>query len=149
MSLLPGFAFTGYRSVRSGLQIVAPLGKVNLVAGQNNAGKSNVLRFAHQYLGGPNFAPAGLDAPRQGNAAPFEFAVARRITDEDIEETVGERARSTGHNIHRAMQRMFTHDAFHLTGDDFVWFHFTSDVRGNQHERLRPRYYFSPEWLSA
>lgn len=148
MSLLTGFAFTGYRSVRSNLQIVAPLDKVNLVAGQNNAGKSNVLRFAHQYLGVPNYAPTGLDAPRQGNAAPFQFAVARRITDEDIDETVGERARSTGYNIRRAMQQLFTHDAFHLTDDDLIWFHFTADVRGNQHERVRPRYAFGPDWLS-
>lgn len=26
------------------MQVLAPLGKVNLVAGQNNSGKSNVLR---------------------------------------------------------------------------------------------------------
>jgi hypothetical protein len=74
MSLLPGFAFTGYRSVRSDLQLIGPLSKVNLVAGQNNAGKSNILRFAHQYLREPVFAPSGLDAPRQSDGSLTRFS---------------------------------------------------------------------------
>lgn len=45
MTLIKGFAFDGYRSFPSKqLATLAPLGKVNLIAGQNNAGKSNVLR---------------------------------------------------------------------------------------------------------
>ena len=43
--LVPGIAVGGYRSLRD-LQPLGPLRKVTLVAGQNNSGKSNILRFA-------------------------------------------------------------------------------------------------------
>jgi hypothetical protein len=45
-TLLTGVAFSGYRSFTNGLQVLAPLRKINVVAGRN-AGKSNVLRFLH------------------------------------------------------------------------------------------------------
>lgn len=43
--LINGFIFHGYRSFSSGQPAVLfPLRRVNLIAGQNNAGKSNILR---------------------------------------------------------------------------------------------------------
>lgn len=43
--LIQGFIFSGYRSFASGQSAVLfPLRRVNLIAGQNNAGKSNILR---------------------------------------------------------------------------------------------------------
>ncbi len=42
--MLAGFGFGGYRSFRE-TQRLGPLGKVNVVAGPNNSGKSNILRF--------------------------------------------------------------------------------------------------------
>lgn len=48
MQLLSGIGFAGYRSFPSGeMTTMFPLQKVNLLAGQNNAGKSNVLRVVH------------------------------------------------------------------------------------------------------
>jgi len=49
--LLTGFGFTGYRSWR-GLEPARfnPLSKINLIVGQNNAGKSNVLRFLQRFI---------------------------------------------------------------------------------------------------
>lgn len=45
MSSIKGVAFAGYRSFPSNeLAVLAPLARINLIAGQNNAGKSNVLR---------------------------------------------------------------------------------------------------------
>ncbi len=61
--LLNGFGFSGYRSFGNDLTKVAPLKKVNLIIGQNNIGKSNIVNFlAHQYsyffskVKGPNIA---------------------------------------------------------------------------------------------
>ncbi|MFZ4842653.1 AAA family ATPase [Mycetocola saprophilus] len=56
MTFLSGFAFSGYRSFPSdNLAVLHPLGKINLIAGQNNAGKSNVLRvIADAYAETPN-----------------------------------------------------------------------------------------------
>lgn len=51
--MLEGIAFRGYRSFGSGsLAVLSPLGKVNLIVGRNNSGKSNVLRVIHQNLSG-------------------------------------------------------------------------------------------------
>ncbi|MFJ6171978.1 hypothetical protein [Curtobacterium sp. NPDC092190] len=45
MNFIDGFAFRGFRSFPSGKSAeLYSLSKINLVAGQNNAGKSNVLR---------------------------------------------------------------------------------------------------------
>lgn len=42
--MLRGFGVSGYRSFGSAVQYLSPLSKVNLFAGKNNAGKSNILR---------------------------------------------------------------------------------------------------------
>jgi hypothetical protein len=75
--LLPGFGIRWYRSFHgTEMQFVAPLEKVTLVAGQNNAGKSNILRFAEQVLGAASggtaqaTAGADLDTP-QGRSDPI------------------------------------------------------------------------------
>lgn len=45
MDFIDGFTFRGYRSFPSGRSAeLYPLSKINLIAGQNNAGKSNILR---------------------------------------------------------------------------------------------------------
>jgi predicted ATP-dependent endonuclease of OLD family len=40
-----GFGFSGYRSVGDELVLIAPLKKINLIIGQNNSGKSNIINF--------------------------------------------------------------------------------------------------------
>lgn len=50
--LLPGIGVGGFRSLRE-LQTLGPLSKVTLIAGRNNAGKSNVLRFVSRLLTNP------------------------------------------------------------------------------------------------
>ena len=46
--LLKGFGLSGYRSIGDELVKVAPLKKVNLIIGKNNAGKSNIIKFLSQ-----------------------------------------------------------------------------------------------------
>jgi hypothetical protein len=48
--LLHGFGFTNYRSFSGEIQRIGPMSKVHLVAGPNNAGKSNILRVAQAGL---------------------------------------------------------------------------------------------------
>jgi len=43
--LLKGFGFSGYRSIGDELVKISPLKKVNLIIGQNNVGKSNIVNF--------------------------------------------------------------------------------------------------------
>lgn len=42
---IDGFTISGYRSFGNEPQKIGPFGKVNLLAGQNNSGKSNILLF--------------------------------------------------------------------------------------------------------
>ncbi|MCB2413939.1 AAA family ATPase [Demequina sp. TTPB684] len=65
--MLAGFAFAGYRSFHSDeTALLAPLSKINLIAGQNNAGKSNVLRVLASTFGDatPTEGQAHWDRPR-------------------------------------------------------------------------------------
>jgi len=51
--LLKGFGFSGYRSFGDNLVKIFPLKKINMIIGQNNVGKSNIINFlSSQY---PNF----------------------------------------------------------------------------------------------
>jgi hypothetical protein len=76
--LLHGFAFTGYRSFAAPTTPFAPLSKVNLLAGQNNAGKSNVLRFLRDYLTGSPATPSPeLDRPQ--NVLPQDWQIRLQV----------------------------------------------------------------------
>lgn len=44
-----GFGLSGYRSFGHDLQLLGPFGKINLLIGKNNSGKSNVLRFIQKH----------------------------------------------------------------------------------------------------
>jgi len=125
---LGGFGLAGYRSFQGHLQLVGPLGKVNLLAGQNNAGKSNVLRFAAKYLGA-NEAPTGLDVPRgQGVGGGFEFAIAHRISDDEIKQHLdGPGIRRDPRQLEQVLRGILEHDAVRLTSDDLVWFRYAAE----------------------
>jgi AAA15 family ATPase/GTPase len=43
--MINGFGFSGYRSIGDELVKIAPLKKINLIIGQNNSGKSNIITF--------------------------------------------------------------------------------------------------------
>jgi hypothetical protein len=49
-SLVDGFGIAGYRSYGRDVQTFAPLQQINYIVGQNNAGKSNVLRFMKDFF---------------------------------------------------------------------------------------------------
>ena len=46
---LQGLGIGGYRSYRE-IQRFGPLARINFLAGPNNSGKSNVLRFLNEWL---------------------------------------------------------------------------------------------------
>lgn len=81
MELLTGFGFQGFRSFFGDFQVIAPMTKINLIAGQNNSGKSNVLRVAQRLKELTAQAPVDLDIPR--NAPMGHFQVALRLGDRD------------------------------------------------------------------
>ncbi len=48
--ILNSLAIVGYRSFGDDLQVFPKFSKINILIGQNNCGKSNVLRFIHDWL---------------------------------------------------------------------------------------------------
>ncbi|MES2878640.1 MAG: AAA family ATPase [Pseudomonadota bacterium] len=48
--ILNSLAIAGYRSFGAKLQLFPKFSKINILIGQNNCGKSNVLRFIHDWL---------------------------------------------------------------------------------------------------
>jgi AAA15 family ATPase/GTPase len=62
--LLNGFGFSGYRSFGNELVKIAPLKMVNLIIGQNNTGKSNIINFLKQYYS--SFIPEALGQTANG-----------------------------------------------------------------------------------
>jgi len=146
VTLLHGFGVTGYRSIRGELQLLGPLAKVNLVAGQNNSGKSNLLRFAHQYLGARGAkSPADLDRPRQGDAAEFEVAIAFRLTDEHFEQAAAG-GRVSRHIVSPHLENLLSDPLLRRTHDDLVWLRYI----GTPPERHRAgQWHLSPDMLQA
>ena len=49
---IDGFGISNYRSFGPEPQLIGPCGKMNLIVGQNNSGKSNVLRFLSEHYSG-------------------------------------------------------------------------------------------------
>lgn len=82
MQMLEGLAFKGYRSFGSeDFAVLAPLRKINLIAGQNNAGKSNVLRAIRRALVGSRGASSAWDRPLTDTAHTPESLVAFKVSD--------------------------------------------------------------------
>jgi hypothetical protein len=89
-----GFGVSGYRSFGPEMQYFGPLGKINLLAGPNNSGKSNVLSFVTTHLSqmiakiatGQAYSLTGLDVPQGTNPLPLQFAVPIANTAEGIAE---------------------------------------------------------------
>lgn len=131
MELIAGVGLSGFRSFEVGdLQLLAPLGRVNLLAGRNNTGKSNVLLFAQRILAACHGAKgavnmkglSGLDLPNgQTEDAPLEVAIALRVDDNEIQ--------ALGAKTNRAalpdLSHVFEAPALRLTNDDLLWFRFS------------------------
>lgn len=76
--ILHGFGISGYRSFTDPGVPFAPLGRVNMLAGQNNAGKSNALRFIRDLLKASPYQPSD-DVDRPQKVLPQDWRVRLRL----------------------------------------------------------------------
>src|SRR5262245_65880016 len=58
-----GFALAEYRNFGAEMQFLPSLGKVNVIVGRNNAGKSTILRFANNMLRKRDVVVEQIDYP--------------------------------------------------------------------------------------
>lgn len=144
---LPGFGLRWYRSLHGDLQLLAPMGRVTLIAGANNAGKSNLLRFAKQVLGGaqrrdgaklPMPKLGDLDLPQgRSDASGIEVAIAYGTVD-DVLAAIRRKAgnSSLDKGTLDALGRVFAAPAFQLAPDTgLVWFRFDRDPSAQRGSR--------------
>ncbi len=124
---LQGIAFGGFRSFhRDDLQIIGPLGRLNFIAGQNNAGKSNVIKFIANFLVPSPPAIEGLDRPnnegaeRQGAHTWVATTPISSVLDHLYSETASRLGQGTAE---RNIRKLFAHPLFRLDSNDsdLIW----------------------------
>jgi hypothetical protein len=104
------------------------LSKINLFAGPNNSGKSNILRFAQAILGHVNrqgvgrevLLPAGLDAPVRGSGEPPKLWLAQAI-DSVMLRAEEASSLSASHTELAGLRRVLEAPSFAQNGDALVW----------------------------
>jgi len=119
------------------------MGKVHLVIGQNNTGKSNVLRFAQNFLwhlanGAWPGHPQGLDQPRGQNVSTdFAISIAFRPT-EEFWEQAGDWIEQHQYKPHLrlALKRLFDTTLYNLSSDELVWIRCIVRAGAQPNERL-------------
>jgi len=93
--LIDAFAIAGYRSFGSEPQRIGPLAKINLFVGQNNSGKSNIVRFLSQHYRSVVDSAAGrpqglkfdrLDRPLGDDTGRFRIEFGLLLGDKKHEE---------------------------------------------------------------
>jgi len=137
LMMIPGFGFTGYRSFWSDEpQLIAPMEKVHLVAGPNNSGKSNILRFALGLLS-ENLSlshaqwidATGLDRPQGGTFdGPPLISIALRA-DRKTAERLLEHMGASEHHI-EALTHLLALPSLQRTTPGLAWVDFTVDQVG-------------------
>ncbi|MGZ8918280.1 MAG: AAA family ATPase [Methylobacter sp.] len=134
--LLKGFGFSGYRSFGSDLVKIAPLKKINMIIGQNNVGKSNIINFlSSQY---PHFVSKAKNVRTYGEGQKpifnnidhhiSDIKAAQRISfpifKDEIESYI---VKKTGHNSNLGyLKKLLTSNCF-SDREGNVWFTYKAD----------------------
>ncbi|MFT7003390.1 MAG: AAA15 family ATPase/GTPase [Sulfurimonas sp.] len=139
--LLEGFGFAGYRSIGDELVRIAPLKKVNLIIGQNNVGKSNIINFlAHQYSHFLTMAKAQVVRPEQQTQISFseidkhisntniaEYKIAFPIMEENLDEYINEKIPVSNRNpLTRLMIKKLLKSNIFSYEKETIWFIYKS-----------------------
>ena len=144
---IDGFAISMFRSFGPDVQLIGPLGKINIMIGQNNSGKSNILLYVKEHLevalneiktNAAVTSQANLDPldVHQGRKSPPITGVAFRLGSEEhikaIDNIKSAYLSRVGHNGYNP-EIQFLDKVFLLNavayGTDAAWFLFQSPGR--------------------
>jgi len=123
--LIRGFGLSGFRSVANDLQLVGPLSAVNVIAGRNNSGKSNVLRFAEVMLSNKHLPVDELDYLDRDPSQPMRLVITAGRSAELLEQ-LQQRASSTHHDpvlLRQGLEKLLAVPDLNLGGDQ-IWIPF-------------------------
>ena len=143
--IILGFGFSGYRSFGPELQRIGPCRKINLLIGQNNSGKSNILRFICDHyaklLGitqGREWKLKDLEIHRSLQTFPSRLSLVFRATEEHVRRWEDSAAQSS-YVTRQDIQRLLKATSFDACGDGF-WVHWVVPAGGGRvslHEEWR------------
>lgn len=137
MSTVGPFLFGGYRSFPANRNMLRAVGKVNLIAGPNNSGKSNVLRFVYEHYG--RMVEAVGERPGRWEFSPLDrhlgegdgsilFGLGVEIDGEEHDAIrTDSRLASLGSDGPPLVDRVLGALA---VGDDHAWFEFSAPTPG-------------------
>ena len=136
---LRGFGFSNYRSFGDELTKVGPLKKVNLIIGQNNVGKSNIINFLslqysyfvrrakneNRYGEDKNNSPFG-DVDQHISKKTLQHRVSYPLYEENIDEHIKTKVKATyNHEVVKDLAKKVLHsDCFF--DDGAAWFTYKS-----------------------
>lgn len=119
--IFPGLGIAGYRSFGEEMQYSGTLSAVTLLAGQNNAGKSNFLRFLKRVAEGGRIELGPLDHHQSAGAIPCRYALPFSPDDLIAKLTDAQRP------AEGVLRDILKHPSFLRFGDDSAWIEFTSE----------------------
>ncbi|MFZ4657394.1 MAG: AAA family ATPase [Caldilineaceae bacterium] len=135
---IDGIAISNYRSFGSSLQHLGPLNKINLIIGQNNAGKSNMLSFLKNHLShmllsarggreiaGKDFSP--LDQHIGERTGSLSFAISLNL-DNNYIELLASRLQKTFDNRNQQNLHRILHSNALSKGTNLAWFKYEADT---------------------
>ncbi|MFG3124223.1 AAA family ATPase [Streptomyces sp. NPDC048201] len=117
-----GLGISGYRSFGKDMQYSGPMSSVTLLAGQNNAGKSNFLRFLKKAASeAGEIKLEALDRPQGTTNLPCLYAIAH--APDDLLTAAGE----SGHAGNKLVRQLITHPSLQRANDGLVWLEFDAN----------------------
>jgi len=138
---LDGFAIGGYRSFGSKTQKIAPLGKINLIIGQNNIGKSNILRLIYEHFrllkntiagngGFDQLKLADLDQHRSEENIDFRFGVAVKKNGSNYQSYYTDLALDRNCNTKIFVEYLLESTVL-KDEDDLIWMYYKANEKDN------------------
>lgn len=144
--LLKGFGFSGYRSIGDDLVKISPLKKVNLIIGQNNVGKSNIVNFLNsQYSFFVNKAKKQRSFSRNQSEIPFsdidhhisntraQHRISFPVFEQDIDNYINQYLSGEQNRANRKSARKIICSQ-HFLSDGAAWFTYTSGSPNGEFE---------------
>lgn len=127
--LLNGFGFSGYRSFGDDLVKIAPLKKVNLIIGQNNSGKSNIISFLSKHyhnvkVQSSKSSYAFTDADKHLFQKNPKYRISYPYTLSEVRDCIERKSQRSNHIIQMALEVMKAPSFF---DGQFVWLTYSVD----------------------
>lgn len=126
---IDGIGISGYRSFGPEVRRIGPFKKINLIIGQNNSGKSNVLRFIKEHYPTmakgaiPKLEPLDLHISNSASERCYEIAIAK---DGGLYEHLMERLSQNSRDFNSIVDEIRSIlSSYTLTkNSDIIWFPF-------------------------